>query len=112
MEQVVESRNANWRNDLEGTMGTGIDVKEIVDAPASNSEPFAGVTLKEPSGSTVITEGGSKDNPYGHIRGARALGSVHGRIPSTKHSRNKSIGSAGALLSPSSPLGAAMSSFR
>ena len=42
-------------------------------------------------------------NPFGHIRGALALGSVNGRLPSTKPEKNKSVGAIGGLVSPKSP---------
>lgn len=101
IDAVVEGRGTNWAGTVEGATTVATTAGGLA---ASASDPFANVALKESSGSTVETEA-SKDNPYGHIRGARALGNVNGRIPSTKPERNKSVGAIGKILSPSSPKG-------
>jgi len=97
IEAIVQGRGSVWANDIEGA--TRVDT-----VAASTSDPYTNVALKESSGSTVETDA-TKENPYGHIRGSRALGHVNGKVPSTKPSRNKSIGAMGMILSPTSPKG-------
>lgn len=135
IENIVEARGRDWQADTtnlidlvakfsrgytaNGVSASATDGKDNVDENAESlalhpnfEDPFQNVRLVDCSstiseGTSVVVDEAMKDilNPYGHIRGIKALGSVNGRVPSRKPQRNTSIGSAGGVISPKSPKG-------